>query len=218
MAKKPETPSKAFSSAFIFKLDGVTSAVLDANGKLSLRGEAKGEQGTLEEFKSWKHYVKDVMEDTPVSEDNETDVLDQLSMLLGSYEPIVVREPNTTQRKGKAANTATESDSETGEAEKEKEKEMATAVAKKTVTKAVAKKAPAKAATKKAVVEKVMQPCTCGCGTPTGSLFAPGHDARVHGWGKKINDGRMKFSEISQFPTAVKFLKDHGIKQGVAAK
>ncbi len=55
----------------------------------------------------------------------------------------------------------------------------------------MAKKA-AKAAKAKAVkpVKKVRN-CACGCGTETTGHFAPGHDARFHGWLKKLQDGRI---------------------------
>ena len=33
--------------------------------------------------------------------------------------------------------------------------------------------------------------CWCGCGTPTTKKFAPGHDARFHGWAKRAARGEM---------------------------
>ncbi len=42
--------------------------------------------------------------------------------------------------------------------------------------------------------------CICGCGTPIKpkSTFAPGHDARVHGWMRKIEKGEMDASELPE--------------------
>lgn len=59
--------------------------------------------------------------------------------------------------------------------------------------KAAAAKAP-KAAQKvaKVKVPKTVRNCACGCGGQTTSYFAPGHDARVHGWESKLADGRIE--------------------------
>jgi len=48
-------------------------------------------------------------------------------------------------------------------------------------TKARAAKAP-----------KTVRNCVCGCGTETTGHFAPGHDARYHGWITKLADGRIQ--------------------------
>lgn len=48
---------------------------------------------------------------------------------------------------------------------------------------------------------KTVRKCVCGCSTDTTGYFAPGHDARVHGWIKKLAAGKMKPSEI---PAAVR--------------
>jgi hypothetical protein len=56
----------------------------------------------------------------------------------------------------------------------------------------VAKKAKAKAnGAAKAKAPKEVRNCVCGCGTETTGYFAPGHDARYHGWVKKLADGRI---------------------------
>lgn len=39
---------------------------------------------------------------------------------------------------------------------------------------------------------KTVRNCACGCGTETTGHFAPGHDARVHGWIAKLADGRIE--------------------------
>ena len=46
------------------------------------------------------------------------------------------------------------------------------------------------------IVAKAAKPCSCGCGTPTQSLFAPGHDARVKGILARIRDGKADKSTI----------------------
>lgn len=47
------------------------------------------------------------------------------------------------------------------------------------------------AATKKDKPPKTVRSCGCGCGEETTGYFAPGHDARWHGWMKKLADGRL---------------------------
>lgn len=37
--------------------------------------------------------------------------------------------------------------------------------------------------------------CWCGCGGSTKSRFVPGHDARYHGWAKKVLRGELKLDE-----------------------
>lgn len=44
----------------------------------------------------------------------------------------------------------------------------------------------------KAKATKTVRSCVCGCGTETTGYFAPGHDARYHGWIKKLADGRIQ--------------------------
>lgn len=60
----------------------------------------------------------------------------------------------------------------------------------------MAKKAAAKragnGATKREKTPAKVRNCTCGCGTETTGYFAPGHDARFHGWTKKLADGRIQ--------------------------
>lgn len=191
-----------FATGFRFIDGGKVTAVLDTDGKLSLM-----EEGGMEVFQTWQDYVTTVMGDKPVKGGQEA--LDQLGMILGVAEPIevVVKDDNST-RKPKAEvpdNNGTEKG----------ETKMAT-------KKAATKKA---AAPKRVKVEKEESPCHCGCDTPTTGKkgFAPGHDARMHGWAKKIGDGRMTFAEINKTLTkspdlALAWLKTHGVKQGKAAK
>ncbi len=54
-----------------------------------------------------------------------------------------------------------------------------------------AKSGKAKAA-KREKATKTVRNCVCGCGTETTGYFAPGHDARYHGWVKKLADGRIQ--------------------------
>lgn len=192
MAQKVE-----FTSGYKFVEGGRTTAVLDQNGKLSIPDSGTG---SLEVWDSWKDYVKEKLEDKP-STGAEEEKLDQIGIAFGVWEPIFDDTEAPVASKSKS----------------NEENQMATAV------KTVAKKATVKAAApaKKAVVakkaaapkaEKVYGPCICGCGGQTTGNFCPGHDARVHGWQKKIERGEMKFSECA--PSAQKYMKDHGTKQG----
>lgn len=194
MATKKE--NKVFSASYRFIEGGISSGVLDDNGKLSLLDGGK----TLEVFPSWTDFVKQ-MGDTPSKGDEEA-IVEQLSMMLGEAQVIEAK----VKDDGSAKRSASEKAAKTPQTQEQEEgNEMATAT-----KKVAAKKAAPKVA--KAKVEKVMNDCLCGCGTSTGGNFAPGHDARVHGYGKKIARGDMKFSEIH--PLAQKYLKDHGIAQG----
>lgn len=58
----------------------------------------------------------------------------------------------------------------------------------------MAKKAKAKAGkgTKREKTPAKVRDCVCGCGTETTGNFAPGHDARFHGWITKLADGRIQ--------------------------
>jgi hypothetical protein len=72
------------------------------------------------------------------------------------------------------------------------------------MAKSAAKKVKAKAKANgaaKSKAPKTVRDCVCGCKTQTTGFFAPGHDARVHGWIKKLAAGKMKPSEI---PAAVR--------------
>ncbi len=42
---------------------------------------------------------------------------------------------------------------------------------------------------------KTPVPCWCGCGGQTMNRFVPGHDARFHGWAKKVARGLMDETE-----------------------
>lgn len=185
--------NKEFSASYRFKEGEVTSAILDDNGKLSLLDGGN----TLDVYASWKDFVRQ-MGDKPTTDNDESSIISQLEQMLGAAQVIEV----TVKGDGSAKKAAPAPKSE----KKEEEKEMAVAT-----KKAVAKKAAAPKAAK-AKTEKVLNECLCGCGGMTGGNFAPGHDARVHGWGKKIARGDMKFSEIPAI--AQKFLKDHGTVQG----
>lgn len=57
--------------------------------------------------------------------------------------------------------------------------------------KSMAKKAKAATAAKKDKATKTVRKCACGCGGETTGYFVPGHDARFHGWIKKLADGRI---------------------------
>lgn len=100
----------------------------------------------------------------------------------------------------------------------------ATAPAKKATTKAAPAKPAAKAAkpaakpaaksAKPAASKKaeVLSKCLCGCGATTKSRFAPGHDARVHGWFKKVINGQMKKNELPS--ELLSHFKEYEVKHG----
>ncbi len=52
------------------------------------------------------------------------------------------------------------------------------------------KKKAAKA--KRVKPTKTVRACACGCGGETTGYFNPGHDAKLHGWVKKLADGRIQ--------------------------
>ena len=179
-----------FSNSYRFVEGGKAAAVLDSNGKLTILSPTGG---SMEVFQSWKDYVKKEMGDVPVTGD-EDDIVEQLSMVLGEAQVI------DQKVSGKEAPV-----------KKEGENGMANKTA---TTKKVAPAKEAKAPREKK--EKVIKDCLCGCGGQTGGRFCPGHDAKFHGWAKKIQRGEMKFSEVPA--TAQKALKAEGVTQGVLEK
>lgn len=192
-----------FSTAYRFRTGEAVTAILDANGKLNLKDNGGG----LEQFPSWKDYVKGVQNEKPET-GSEGDILDQLSNTLGDYEVIESTVDAPKQKLNPSAKP-----------ENKNEK----------VDKTMATKTAKEKPLKKAPEAKEAAPCHCGCKRDTFGKagFAPGHDARVHGWGKKIADGRLKFEEINNSlheeikdkgVAAVNWLKAHGVKQGKPAK
>lgn len=57
------------------------------------------------------------------------------------------------------------------------------------------------AAPKREKAPKTVRKCACSCGTETTGFFAPGHDARMHGWIKKLETGKIEAKEV---PAAVR--------------
>lgn len=57
--------------------------------------------------------------------------------------------------------------------------------------KASAKKAKANGKARKEKAPKKVRLCACGCGGETTGYFVPGHDSKLHGWIKKLEDGRI---------------------------
>lgn len=55
-----------------------------------------------------------------------------------------------------------------------------------------AAKGKANGASKREKTPAKVRNCACGCGAETTGHFAPGHDARYHGWIKKLADGRIQ--------------------------
>lgn len=45
---------------------------------------------------------------------------------------------------------------------------------------------------------RTVRKCFCGCGEETMSYFVPGHDARFHGWLRKIAKGEMKPEDLKK--------------------
>lgn len=43
---------------------------------------------------------------------------------------------------------------------------------------------------------KALHPCCCGCGEMVSGFFKMGHDARFHGWMRKLADGRLEVKDI----------------------
>ena len=59
---------------------------------------------------------------------------------------------------------------------------------------------------------KFLNACGCGCGQPCKSRFLPGHDAKLHGWVKKLAAGVMSLDEL---PPQVRNGMFPKVKQGV---
>ena len=51
-------------------------------------------------------------------------------------------------------------------------------------------------AEKSAKGKKPTRPCFCGCGGETQSRFVPGHDARFHGWARKVAKGELDIALV----------------------
>lgn len=180
----------ALENSYRFIDAGKRTGVLDANGKFTKIDT----DGSITNYESWKDYLKELKADP---EDGEEEfIVSQLEMVLGEAQAI-----------------SQEVSGHTPPQKKETEMKNATKPAK--AEKAVKEVKPKEVKEKKAPVEKVINDCQCGCGGKTGSKFVPGHDARFHGWEKKIARGEMKFSEIPA--SAAKIMKSAGIVQGVLA-
>lgn len=181
---------------------GVTTAVLEASGKFSLR---EG-NSSLEVHESYVDFMK-IMGETPKSTVDEKVILDQLSnMGLGRCEYINLEPKNTKSPEHEESPMATATKDKTIE-QKKKDLEKIKAERKAKTAKPAAKAA-------KTATPKELGDCQCGCGEKVARNFKQGHDARTHGWGKKIDRGEMKFSEIPSPNPAIpeKYLKAHGTK------
>jgi hypothetical protein len=189
---------------------GATTAVLDPNGKFTL----KDGPSSIEVFANWRDFVKS-MGEKPVmaAAYDEPVVLEQLSSLgLGKFHPIIRGgQENSTMAKKNGTTPSTPSKKAAATPAKTESKPKAAATP---------AKAPAKTAEKKpATPAKDLPMCACGCGEQVLNAkreFRQGHDARVHGWAKKVERGDMKLTELN--PTAQAWMKAHGIKQGTPKK
>ena len=179
-----------FDNNYRFVEGDVVSAILETNGKLTLK------DGGLTIYQSWADYVKEVTGDVP-AKGGETEIVEQLALTLGT--PQVIGENVVPRRAAQPPSAPLNKENNEMAAEA-----VAKAPAKKAApTKGVAKKVSgAKGNGKEATNE-----CQCGCGTATRGNFAPGHDARVHGWQKKIANGQMKMGEIPAI--AQRYIKQH---------
>jgi hypothetical protein len=65
-----------------------------------------------------------------------------------------------------------------------------------TQTKAGPKKVQVAKAAKAETGPKLLNLCGCGCGAGVKSRFQPGHDAKLHGWVKKLERGAMALGEL----------------------
>jgi len=193
MAKKAALTTFSNPDGYRFVDNGITTAVLDGNGTFTLK-EAGG--ASVEVFRTWRDFILR-MEEKPTTGD-EDDILDQLSSMgLGECQPI-------TDLIGDHAVAVDQTPKEekpqvTGEEQMAKKKAAAKAK----------KSGPAK---ERKVKE--LHPCPCGCGAEVVGTFKMGHDARVHGWQKKIERGDMKMSELNE--VARKWMRDNGVVQGTA--
>jgi hypothetical protein len=195
--------------------DGRTNAILEPNGKFTL----KDGTSSIEVFANWRDFVKS-MGEKPVgaAQYDDPKVLEQLSKMgLGGYQPITRESKETTNVAKKNATPANGAAAKAPAPAAKKAAEAPKAPAKKAAAPA-AKPAP-KAAPKAAVDPATLPICPCGCGEHVLNAkreFRQGHDARTHGYAKKIERGQMKLSELS--PETQKWMREHGIKQGTAEK
>jgi hypothetical protein len=152
-----------------FAKDGKTSAILEGT-TLSLK-----DNGGLLEKLPWWEYVTKYMGEEPEKDSIEAQLL-QLSESLGEATPIIKSTPRSLVRVPLILPSKAE--------------------------------AAERAAEKRVNAEKARIHdgedgnglCLCGCGEPLlkpGRRFRQGHDARFHGWIKKVEDGRMKFEDLN---------------------
>lgn len=57
---------------------------------------------------------------------------------------------------------------------------------------------------------KLLNLCGDGCGAKVARRFAMGHDARFHGWIKRLSDGRMKPNDVPASVAKLLTLKKKG--------
>jgi hypothetical protein len=121
--------------------------------------------------------AKRVTRKSPSSEGSpETD-----AALLDAFDSTPISDP---------AEGLTDGDMVTARPTTKREESMAKRAAKAAKANGKAKSAP------KVKAEKVMKPCACACGGETASYFCPGHDARMHGWIKKLAEGTIEPKDV----------------------
>lgn len=167
--------------------DGVTTAVLDGDGKLTIKDEAGG-------LTVWKYtdYIKDEMGDKP-AEDRDG-VIAQLGVIFGQS---VAIDPSPKATRSKAQEAAPDKESQPKD-EKENEVGKVTEMKKKTA------KAAKPAKEKKEKVAKVPEhgiyTCASGSGIPLAnpikSVFGTGGDQKLKSVLKKVSAGDLELNAV----------------------
>ncbi len=178
---------------------GIITAVLDPDGRFTL----KDGNSSLEVFDSWAVFVSK-MGETPVTAAAGAKLEDAL--IVAQLESLGLGKAQQIDRGEGGGRVAPVEETKVAEKKAAVEKLKGT-------------KKPAKAAAaKKPKVEKVAAPCHCGCGGMASSKlgFLMGHDARVHGWAKKVQRGDLKIADIptKNLDVLKKWFKEHDVTQG----
>lgn len=192
-----------FDNGYRFVQGGKSVAVLDPDGKLTLKDDG----GNLEVHASWKDYIRDTLGDKPVTGGPDA-AIEQLATVLGEYQPIVPPSSGTQVKETKKM-----------------VKTNGAAAAAVAVEKPAAKVAPkpkvatAKPTAKvKASTSGERTECLCGCGKKAnpGRNFLQGHDSTYKSAVLKIRRGSEKFTSLT--PGGQKLFKDQGYRVGDLAE
>lgn len=70
---------------------------------------------------------------------------------------------------------------------------------------------------KREAAPKTVRKCACGCGGETMGFFVPGHDAKYHGWERRLADGRIgsdgKDAKTGERVIGAKVIEAMGLKK-----